>query len=355
MLIGDKVNLLPVSIVIPTYNRAHLICRAVESALAASSPGDEIIVVDDGSTDDTEKVLAPHRDRIRYLRIPNGGAGAARNYGVKEAKHPLVAFLDSDDAWMPDKLYLQRMIMQSRPDIVLSCSDFMVVNSSGEVVHRFRLSAWHGDQRSWDDILAPGIPFSSIAPLPQGRQDFSTHIGDLYLPLMRALYVCVSTAIIRKDIVGEALRFPEDLRIYEDWECFGRVARFGPTAYLACETIWYYDHTGHRVTDVDDELRERNRFIILDRVWESDAEFSKKHRRALDEERLIKLKYFLGQGKRKEAREELRSLKKCPLLYQFLAVLPGSVTRGLLFIRRNVRRTLIRASAFLYGALIQAC
>ena len=316
---------------IPTYNRAHFICRAVESALIASSPGDEIIVVDDGSTDNTETTLTPYRDRIRYLRIPNGGAGAARNYGLGEAKNPVVAFLDSDDEWMPDKLNLQRIVMQSRPDVVLSFSDFAFSINSVEV-HRFRLSAWHGDPRSWDDILAPGIPFSSIAPLPQGRQDFSIHIGNLYIPLMRALYVCTSTAIVRKEIAGEVIRFPEDLRVYEEWEYFGRIARTGPAAYLACETIWHHDHRGFQLSDAEDTLREASRYAVLERVWESDAEFSKEHGRALAEERLIKLKRLLSLGKRKEARAELRSLKKSPLTYQFLAALPGLVTRVLLLI-----------------------
>ena len=113
-----------VSVVIPTYNRAALVGRAVRSALAETSPGDEVIVVDDGSTDDTEEALAPYRDRIRYFRARHGKAGAARNHGVREARNGLVAFLDSDDEWMPDKLVLQRAALAARPDAVFCFSDF---------------------------------------------------------------------------------------------------------------------------------------------------------------------------------------------------------------------------------------
>ena len=116
---------LSVSIVIPTYNRAHLVSRAVNSALQQCAPGDEVIVVDDGSTDSTGIVLAEFGERIRYIRKENGGAGAARNRGIREARNPLVAFLDSDDEWMPGKIELQRQFMQARPDVLFCFSDFV--------------------------------------------------------------------------------------------------------------------------------------------------------------------------------------------------------------------------------------
>src|SRR3954453_20631913 len=82
---------LRVSVVIPTYNRASLLPRAVDSVLPQFQPGDELIVVDDGSTDGTEAALAPWRGRIHYLRLPHGGAGRARNAGWAVARGELVA------------------------------------------------------------------------------------------------------------------------------------------------------------------------------------------------------------------------------------------------------------------------
>ena len=137
-----------ISVVVPTYNRARLLPRALESALPQLRPGDEVIVVDDGSTDGTEAVLAPYRGRIRYVRTANRGAGAARNRGVQEAQCPLVAFLDSDDEWMPDKLALQRAFMARRPDVLFAFTDFALRERDGSE-HRFYLSAWHHDPRGW--------------------------------------------------------------------------------------------------------------------------------------------------------------------------------------------------------------
>src|SRR6266446_10846107 len=142
---------LPVSVIIPTYNRASLVMRAVRSALQEIDADDEIIVVDDGSTDGTEKVLEPYLDSLRYVRIEHSGAGASRNRGIQEATKPLVAFLDSDDEWMPGKLALHRGFMQARPDVLFTFTDFAVQEKSGRIRHRY-LQEWHKDPRSWEEI-----------------------------------------------------------------------------------------------------------------------------------------------------------------------------------------------------------
>src|SRR5436190_457298 len=105
---------LTVSVVIPTYNRAALVPRAVASAIANTVSGDEIIVVDDGSTDGTREALAPFAKKIRLLEGRHAGAGAARNLGIAEARGDLIAFLDSDDEWLRNKLMLQRALMEAR-------------------------------------------------------------------------------------------------------------------------------------------------------------------------------------------------------------------------------------------------
>jgi glycosyltransferase involved in cell wall biosynthesis len=97
-----------VSVVIPTFNRDGVIRNAVESVLDQVGVDCEVIVVDDGSTDNTSEVLAPLKNRIRYVRTENGGASAARNRGIRESSSDWIAFLDSDDVWHPDKLALQR-------------------------------------------------------------------------------------------------------------------------------------------------------------------------------------------------------------------------------------------------------
>src|SRR5262245_27907876 len=167
-----------VSVIIPTYNRARLLVRSLRSVLAAIVPGDEVIVVDDGSTDETQQVLESYQHRIRYVLGSHNGVGTARNRGIAEARNPLVAFNDSDDEWFADKLALQRAFMQARPDVLFCFSDLGLRDEDGTETHH-GLLGWHQDPRSWEEILGPGVIFSSIAALPPGRQDFKVHIGNL--------------------------------------------------------------------------------------------------------------------------------------------------------------------------------
>jgi glycosyltransferase involved in cell wall biosynthesis len=96
-----------VSVIIPSFNRAHCIAGSVESVLAQSFRDLEVIVVDDGSTDNTQEVLAQFGDRIRVIRQANAGVSAARNAGMRAARAGWIAFLDSDDLWRPEKLQAQ--------------------------------------------------------------------------------------------------------------------------------------------------------------------------------------------------------------------------------------------------------
>src|SRR5438874_1624069 len=112
-----------VSVVIPTYNSAHYIGEAVQSVLAQTYTNFEVIVVDDGSTDDTRERLESVAGRIRYLYQPNGGVSKARNRGIQEARGELIAFLDGDDEWLPEKLAKQLAYMRANPSSPLVHAD----------------------------------------------------------------------------------------------------------------------------------------------------------------------------------------------------------------------------------------
>src|SRR5260221_504836 len=196
---------LAVSAVIPTYNREHLVARAIRSALAALAPGDEIIVVDDGSTDGTAAVVEGFGAPVRLLRLPHGGAGTARNAGLAAARGPLVAFLDSDDEWFPDKIDLQRAFLERRPDILYAFSDFGVRLEDG-TEHRNYLTRWLRTPRPLSDIFGPSMPYSSVAPSPAAREDFAVHIGSMYLEEMRNNVVAAFTLMVRKVPAGVRAR-----------------------------------------------------------------------------------------------------------------------------------------------------
>src|ERR1700722_18304182 len=108
-----------VSVVIPTYNRAHAVPGAIESALGQTLAPSEVIVVDDGSEDGTRERLMPYMDRIVYIYQENQGVSSARNNGIRAAKGDLIAFLDSDDVWHPRKLELQLQFLQEHAEIAL--------------------------------------------------------------------------------------------------------------------------------------------------------------------------------------------------------------------------------------------
>jgi len=120
-----------VSVIIPAYNCDRYIVQAVESVLQQESCSYEIIIIDDGSTDLTEKVLEPYRDRLSYVKQENQGVAAARNHGIGIAQGNFVAFLDADDYFLPRKLARQAEILTKRPDLGIIHSGWQRVDSQG--------------------------------------------------------------------------------------------------------------------------------------------------------------------------------------------------------------------------------
>lgn len=117
-----------ISVVIPTYNRAHFLVGAIESVFSQTHPAQEIIVVDDGSTDGTMAVVKKYNGRVRYLLQQNKGPAAARNRGIREAQGEFIAFLDSDDDWLPEKLELQVELFQKNPGLGLIATGSYICN-----------------------------------------------------------------------------------------------------------------------------------------------------------------------------------------------------------------------------------
>jgi glycosyltransferase involved in cell wall biosynthesis len=118
-------TVMTISVVIPAYNAAEYIGRAIDSVLAQTRRPDEIIVVDDGSTDDTTAVVETYGPPVRLIRQENGGASIARNTGINAATSEWIAFLDSDDEWLPEKLKLQTELLERNPELVWSTANFI--------------------------------------------------------------------------------------------------------------------------------------------------------------------------------------------------------------------------------------
>jgi len=148
-----------VSVVVPAYNCAPFIDESLESVYRQTYNHWELIVVDDGSTDETRGALARHARRIRYHYQRNQGTAAAHNAGVRRARGNLIAFLDNDDIWLPKKLQRQVEAMSSSPECGLVFSDGQTFTSSGVLQHSVlsrRLDQWMNQHRTSDPQLVKG-------------------------------------------------------------------------------------------------------------------------------------------------------------------------------------------------------
>ncbi len=207
---------LTVSVVIPAYNRAHTIGRAIESALAQTRRPAEVIVVDDRSTDDTREVLADWQRRqplVRpVFRATNGGPAGARNAGVTAARGDVIAFLDSDDVWLPEHLERCCGLLDADPTLDLAFADVRRVTNSGVVLHPSFLSGHKRIDRY-------------LAPHPAGSDWFRFRVPEAEV-LYADYVVPVQTTVIRT-AVARAFPFDERLRGPEDYQLALRLARAG--------------------------------------------------------------------------------------------------------------------------------
>lgn len=196
-----------VSAIIPTYNRAHIVCEAVDSVLTQTYPHIEVIVVDDGSKDDTLARLQHYGDRIRVVTQANAGPAAARNRGIAEARGDLIAFLDSDDIWLPSKIERQVALMQRAGTSVPCClSNIMMKWNSG-------------DRASFDIALLK----------PPAEEGVWLNPDEV----LATRFVLFNQGImIRREVLQKIGIFDESIRYLEDVEFPQRLSLEGPWAFI---------------------------------------------------------------------------------------------------------------------------
>ena len=200
-----------ISVVIPAYNRAGTIRRAISGVLAQSYPNIEIVVVDDGSSDGTAATIEAHaHPKVRLVRhATNRGAAAARNTGVEHARGDWIAFQDSDDDWLVEKLARQAAHIASLPD---------------DYVATFCTKIDYG----CDQDRRYGRRLASVMPDP--RETIES--GDLHRRLMLGNIIGPPTVLIAKAAFEAAGGFDERLRNNEDWDFFIRLSEQGPIGFL---------------------------------------------------------------------------------------------------------------------------
>lgn len=171
-----------VSVIIPTYNCAHLVSQAVESVLDQTYRDFELIVINDGSTDDTEQVLPSFGSKIRLITQENLGVAEARNTGIRNAYGEYIAFLDADDLWLPSKLDYQITFLESRPDVDVAYCDIYVIDEDGQV---FSYMTAHHSGNIISSLLLKNIVVGSASAVVIHRRCFEK--TGLFDPELEAL------------------------------------------------------------------------------------------------------------------------------------------------------------------------
>jgi glycosyltransferase involved in cell wall biosynthesis len=301
-----------VAIVIPTYNCARPLPRAIESVLAQTYRDYQVFVIDDGSTDGTDVIVQQYADRITYVQQPNAGAAAARNHGISLSRSRYVAFLDADDVWLPTKLERQIELLNSQPEVGLVCSDFLMEG----VVHT-------------SQIDHPTSAFS----------------GRYFEYLLRHCFIFTSAVVVRRQCLDEIGAFNESLKVSEDYNLWLRIASRWPVAVVP-EILVHKHHSSGSLsvaTSIEDRLRygiAAFEHVLSVSTGLSDHE-RRILRRAIADRYHIFGSYLLLQGNQRAARPMLAKAWRCRVLNWKAAVkllastLPPAGLRSLMWLWRN--------------------
>ncbi len=198
------------SVIIPTYNRTHTLPRALNSVLAQSYSATEIIVIDDGSSDGSAALIEREYPQVKLISQNNRGVSAARNRGIREATGRWLAFLDSDDEWLPHKLEQQLTLAAEYPDHKIVHSDEIWIRDG------VRVNAMHKHKKKGGYIFQHCLPLCAISP---------------------------SAAILQQQLLADVGLFDETLPVCEDYDLWLRITAHHPVLY--CEEPLIIKYGGH--------------------------------------------------------------------------------------------------------------
>jgi glycosyltransferase involved in cell wall biosynthesis/arylsulfatase A-like enzyme len=314
---------LRIAAVIPAYNAARYIGRAIASAQAQTYPIASLVVVDDGSTDDTSQVAASLGAGIRLVQQPNAGPSAARNRGVEEASAEVIAFLDADDEWLPQTLERLVDVFTRYPEVALVTADMAAVDEAGRVIEPSWFSR-HG--------LAERVRAWGAMPVPRALAE-----------LMRTNFVSTSVVAVRTAAFRALGGFRLDLRYGEDLELWARIAARHSVVCLPEVLGLRRSHPGNSTKATEALLRDLVRMNEIVREWGSDMLERQGSNAA---EMVARARTDLGYwyftvGRRAEARAALLAAarertSRRALRYLALSCLPTSAIAGLRKIRAGV-------------------
>ena len=270
-----------VSVIIPTYNSANYLPEAIESVLAQTYKDFEIIVVDDGSMDNTKEVVVPYLDRIVFLKGSNGGPSKARNRGILESSGEYVAFLDADDIWYPDKLEHQIAVFSENKHYCLVYSDASYTRT-------------HTSQE--DRTL-----FSIVSPATDSW---------IFSELLCENFILVPSVIVKRDCLEKVGLFDENLKWWEGYDLWLRIAFENQVGYVNAPLFFRRIHETNLF--YSDQLYEVLGFITVMEKWDNQAlKLADTDRKTINQRLIAEYRrlgvYYAAQGHPSEARQALKN------------------------------------------------
>ncbi len=260
-----------VSVIMPAYNRETFIADAANSVLAQDYPALELIVVDDGSTDRTKEILRDYGDRILLLEQQNAGPAVARNRGLDRARGELIAFLDSDDLWLPGKIAAQVRHLQAHPEIGLVYGNWACWEADGE--GRFHMPS------------AEPVRDLDVEEAPRGW---------IYNDLLLDCVVLTSTVMVRRSVVDTVGRFDPTLLRGQDYDYWLRVSRVARVHKLRAVVALYRQHAGMIASRYPDRNFELEVLERAQRNWGLEGPDGRETAPSVLRRRLARLAFGFG-------------------------------------------------------------
>ena len=246
-----------ISVIIPTYNRAGDIEGAVASIPGQTLPASEILIVDDGSEDDTQAVVAALSGPVRSVSQANAGVSIARNRGLREATGDFVAFLDVDDRWHPAKLEIQMAALNRSPELGWSATNLEAVDESGNPRPGHRglqdsIPLFRDLGHSLEEWLATRLEREEITVA--GREH-AIYSGDIFSLLLHGNFIYPSTALIRKDVAKAVGPFDPRFPLAEDNDYFLRMADVSRASIVTTPLVRYRTGSSDALTHPSNSVK----------------------------------------------------------------------------------------------------
>ena len=275
------------SIIVPSFNKAEYTMKTVRSLLAQTYKNYEIIVVDDGSSDDTLQLLSIFDRKISLIEANHGGASSARNLGILHSEGEYIAFVDCDDEWYPHMLSKSIEFLENDPDLGFVFSNVDYIDCEGRII---------------------------------GRHKVKKYSGNIYHKLILENFICNSSVVVRRSCLERVGYFDESIFVPADWDLWLRLARVYKAGYLKETLVKYRTHQSYILVNVDQTHRESME-VLKRHLKANNLNGSQLERRCYQKRLLSNAKQLFRTHRNSEARVQalkawlIRKTNLLPLIY----------------------------------------